>query len=73
MTRCLFSFVTRAHPSRPFYTLRDTPKTALNFGQSVGQSITGKSHEPHAASSVSSPGLALPDSSTPCGPSPKRP
>jgi hypothetical protein len=35
-TRCLFSFVTRAHPSRPFYALRDTPKTALNFGWLVG-------------------------------------
>jgi hypothetical protein len=41
MSRCLFSFVTRACPSRPFYALRATPKTALNFGRSV----TGKSHE----------------------------
>ena len=32
---CLFSFVTRACPSRPFYTLRATPKTALNFGWSI--------------------------------------
>jgi hypothetical protein len=35
MSRCLFRFVTRARPSQPFYTLRATPKTALNFGQSV--------------------------------------
>jgi hypothetical protein len=28
---CLFSFVTRARPSRPFYALWATPKTALNF------------------------------------------
>jgi hypothetical protein len=37
-SRCLFSFVTRARPSRPFYTLRAIPKTALNFGRSVGRS-----------------------------------
>jgi hypothetical protein len=36
MSRCLFSFVTWARPSRPFYALRATPKTALNFGRSVG-------------------------------------
>jgi hypothetical protein len=36
MPRCLFSFVNRASPSRPFYALRATPKTALNFGWSVG-------------------------------------
>jgi hypothetical protein len=71
--RCLFSFVTRARPSRPFYALRATPKTALNFGWSVGRSVTGKSHKRHAASSVLSPGPALPDPSTPCGPPPKRP
>jgi hypothetical protein len=29
---CLFSFVTRARPSRPFYALQATPKTALNLG-----------------------------------------
>jgi hypothetical protein len=77
MSRCLFSFVTRARPSRSFYALRATPKTALNFGwlvgQSVGQSVMGKLHERHAASSVSSPGPALPDPSTPCRPPPKRP
>jgi hypothetical protein len=39
MLRCLFSFVTRARPSRPFYTLRATPKLALNFGWSVGRSV----------------------------------
>ena len=33
---CLFSFVTQARPSRPFYALRATPKTALNFGRLVG-------------------------------------
>jgi hypothetical protein len=36
MSRCLFSFVTRACLSQPFYALRATPKTALNFGRSVG-------------------------------------
>jgi hypothetical protein len=68
---CLFSFVTRARPSRPFYALRDTPKTVLKFGRLVGRSVTGKSHEPHAASSVLSPGPALSDPSTPCRPPPK--
>jgi hypothetical protein len=62
MSRCLFSFVTRAFPSRTFYALRATPKTALNFGRSVME----KSHERHAASSVSSPGPALPNPSRPC-------
>jgi hypothetical protein len=38
MSRCLFSFVTRACPSRPFYALWATPKTSLNFGWSVGRS-----------------------------------
>jgi hypothetical protein len=55
MSRCLFSFVTRARPSRPLYALWATPKTALNFGRSV----TGKSHERHDAYSVSSPGPTL--------------
>jgi hypothetical protein len=77
MSRCLFSFVTRACPSQPFYALRAIPKTALNFGSlvgwSVGQSATGKSHKRHIASSVSSPGPALPDSSMPCGPPRKQP
>jgi RNase P protein component len=77
MSRCLFSFVSRACPSRPFYALRATPKTALNFGwsvgRSVGRSVTGKSHKRHIASSVSSPGPALPDSSMPCGPPRKQP
>jgi hypothetical protein len=110
-SRCLFSFVTRARPSQPFYTLRATPKTALSFGRSrgshtnvtlplqfrhqgtpfpsllrpaghpqiglkfwlVGWLVMGKSHELHAASSVSSPGPALSDPSTPCGSPPKRP
>jgi hypothetical protein len=36
---CLFSFVTRARPSRPFCALRATPKTTLNFGRSVGWSV----------------------------------
>jgi hypothetical protein len=35
---CLFSFITQARSSRPFYALRATPKTALNFGRSVGRS-----------------------------------
>jgi hypothetical protein len=70
MSRCLFSFVTQARPSKPLYTLQATPKTALNFGRSVGGSVgwSRGSHECYAASSVSSPGHALPDSSTPCGP-----
>jgi hypothetical protein len=80
-SRCLFSFVTQARHSRPFYALRDTPKTALNFGWLVGRSVgllvgpsvTGKSHERQAASSISSSGPALPDLSTPCGPPPKQP
>jgi hypothetical protein len=38
-SRCLFSFVTRACPSRPFYTLQATPKTALNFGWSINRSV----------------------------------
>jgi hypothetical protein len=103
------------HPGPPFptlYTLRATPKTALNFGRSIGRSqgshtnvtlplqfchpgppfptllrpvghplnglifwsinrsVTGKSHKCHTASSVLSPGSALPN---PCGPPPKRP
>jgi hypothetical protein len=33
---CLFSFVTLPRPSRPFYALQATPKTALNFGWLVG-------------------------------------
>jgi hypothetical protein len=33
---CLFSFITWAHPSRPFYALRATPKTVLKFGWLVG-------------------------------------
>jgi hypothetical protein len=36
----LFSFVTWACPSRPFYALRATPKTALNFGWLVGRSVS---------------------------------
>jgi hypothetical protein len=80
-SHCLFSFVTRAHPSRPFYALRATPKTVLNFGRSVGWlvgrsvgwSVTEKSNECHAASSVLSPGPALTNPSTPCRPPPKRP
>jgi hypothetical protein len=39
MSRCLFSFFTRARLSRPFYALRATPKKALNFGQTVGWSV----------------------------------
>jgi hypothetical protein len=39
MSRCLFSFFTRARPSRPFYALRATPKLALNFGWSVVRSV----------------------------------
>jgi hypothetical protein len=58
MSRCLSSFVTRACPSRPFYALRATPKTALNFGWLVGWLVTGKSHKHHVASSVSAPGPA---------------
>jgi hypothetical protein len=75
MSRCLFSFVTQARPSKPLYTLQATPKTALNFGRSVGGSVgwSRGSHECYAASSVSSPGHALPDSSTPCGPPPNWP
>ena len=41
-SRCLFSFITGACPSQPFYALRATPKTAVNFGWSdwlVGQSV----------------------------------
>jgi hypothetical protein len=168
-SRCLFSFVTQARPSRPFYALRATPKTALNFDRSVGRSqgshtnvtlplqfchpgqpfptllcpaghpqndlkfwsvgrlvgrlvcrlqgshtnvtlplqfrlpdlpfptllcpaghpqnsfkflsvvrlvgrsVTGKSHKRHVASLVSSPGLAVPDPSMPCGPPRKQP
>jgi hypothetical protein len=45
-SRCLFSFVTRARPSRPFHALRDTPKTALNFGRLVGWSV-GRSWASH--------------------------
>jgi hypothetical protein len=36
---CLFSFVTRARPSRPFYALQATPKTVFNFGWLVGRSV----------------------------------
>jgi hypothetical protein len=31
-SRYLFSFITQIRPFRPFYALRVTPKTALNFG-----------------------------------------
>jgi hypothetical protein len=41
--------------------------------RSVGQTVTGKSHERHATSSVSSLEPALPDPSMPCGTPPKRP
>ena len=59
------------HPGPPFPTHLHPaghPKTALNFGRLVGWSVTGKSHECHAAYSVSSPGPALPNPSTPCAP-----
>jgi hypothetical protein len=36
MSRFLFSFVTWVCLSQPFYALRATPKTVLNFGRSVG-------------------------------------
>jgi hypothetical protein len=39
MSRYLFSFVTRARPSRLFYTLRATPKTTLNFGRAFSWSV----------------------------------
>jgi hypothetical protein len=69
---CLFSFVTLPRPSRPFYALWATPKTALNFGWLVGwligRSVTGKSNKRHAASSVSAPRPALSNPFTPCGP-----
>jgi hypothetical protein len=67
------------HQGPPFPTLlrpAGHPQNDLKFwsvGRSGGQSVTGKSHEPHAASLVSSPRLALPDPSTPCGPPPKWP
>jgi hypothetical protein len=38
-SRCLFSFFTWVRPSRPFYALQATPKTALNFGWLVGRSV----------------------------------
>jgi hypothetical protein len=63
------------HPGPPFPTLlrpAGHPQNGLKFW-SVNQLVIGKSHERHAASSVSSPGPALPDPSTPCGPPPKRP
>jgi hypothetical protein len=41
-SRCLYLFVTQACPSQPFYALQATPKTALNFGRSVGRSVTRK-------------------------------
>jgi hypothetical protein len=46
MSRCLFSFVTRARRSRPFYALRATPKTALNFSGLVGR-LVGRSQRSH--------------------------
>ena len=75
------------HPGPPFPTLLCSaghPENSLQFwlvgrsvgrlvGWSVGRSVTGKSHERHSASSVSSPGPALPDPSTPCEPPPKWP
>jgi hypothetical protein len=36
---CLFSFVTLPRPSRPFYALQATPKTALNFGWLVDWTV----------------------------------
>jgi len=66
------------HPGAPFPILlrpAGHPQNGLKFwliGRSVGRSVTEKSHERHAASSVSLPGLALPNPSTPCGPPPKR-
>jgi hypothetical protein len=44
-----------------------------SVGRSFGWSVMGKSHEHHAASSVLSPGPALPDPSLPCGLPPKWP
>jgi hypothetical protein len=52
------------HPGPPFPTLlrpAGYPQNGLKFGRSV----TEKSHERHAAYSVSSPGPALPDPCTP--------
>jgi hypothetical protein len=56
------------------------PKNSLQFwlvgqlvGHLVGRSIRGKSHKCHSASSVLSPGPALPDPTTPCRPPPKQP
>jgi hypothetical protein len=72
-------------PFRPFYALRATPKTALNFGRLVGRSVgqsvgrsVGQGEVTQTSrclfsSSVSSPGPALPDPSMPCEPPPKRP
>jgi hypothetical protein len=75
-SRCLFSFVTQAHPSRPFTPCGPPLKNGLKFwlvGWLVGWSVTGKSQEHHTASSILSPGPILPDPSMPCGPLPKRP
>jgi hypothetical protein len=63
------------HPGPPFPTLlrpAGHPQNGFKFW-SVGRSVKGKSHKHHVASSVLSPGPALPNSSTPCGPPPKRP
>jgi predicted RNA binding protein YcfA (HicA-like mRNA interferase family) len=63
------------HPGLPFLTLlrpAGHPQNDLKFWL-VGRSVTGKSHKRHAAYSVLSPGPALPDPSTPCGPPPRRP
>jgi hypothetical protein len=67
------------HPGSSFPTLlrpAGHPQNGLKFwliGRSVSRLVTWKSHKHHAASSVSSPGPALPDPSTPCRPPPKRP
>jgi hypothetical protein len=63
------------YPGPPFSTLlrpAGHPQNGLKFWL-VGWSVTEKSHECHAAYSVSSPEPTLPDPSTPCREPPKRP
>jgi hypothetical protein len=63
------------HPGPPYPTLLRPAGHPLNglIFWSINRSVTGKSHEHHAASLVLSPGPALPNPSTPCGPPPKWP
>jgi hypothetical protein len=70
----------QASPSRPFYALRATPKTAFNFGWLVGRLVgwlvgrlVDRSQGSHMNVTLPLQFCHLPNPSTPCRPPPKRP